>query len=224
MTTPDGRLRLLLADDHPMFRSGLRLVIEAPGDFEVVGEAANGEAAVQLAADLQPDIVVMDLRMPGLNGIDATRRITATSPHVAVLVLTMFDDDNSVFMAMRAGARGYVLKGADDEEIIRAIRAVGNGEAIFGPAIARRVLGYFAGPVAAPAFPELTAREREVLDLVATGRNNGEIARQLSVSVKTVRNHLSNIFSKLQVADRAQAILRAREAGLGESGRLDGHG
>lgn len=218
MTSPDGRIRLLLADDHPMFRSGLRLVLEGRGEFDIVGEAANGDEAVTMAADLQPDIVVMDLQMPGVNGIDATRQITTTSPHMAVLVLTMFDDDNSVFMAMRAGARGYVLKGAGDDEIVRAIRAVGNGEAIFGPAVARRVLGYFSGPVPAPAFPELTAREREVLDLVAAGLNNADIARQLSVSIKTVRNHLSNIFSKLQVADRAQAILRAREAGLGERG------
>jgi DNA-binding NarL/FixJ family response regulator len=203
-----------------MFRGGLRLVLDAVTEFDVVGEAGGGEEAVAMAAELQPDIVVMDLQMPGVNGIDATRNITTTSPHVAVLVLTMFDDDNSVFTAMRAGARGYVLKGAGDQEIVRAIRAVGNGEAIFGPAIARRVLGYFSSPVPAPAFPELTAREREVLNLVAAGRNNQEIARQLSVSVKTVRNHLSNIFSKLQVADRAQAILRAREAGLGESGRV----
>lgn len=220
MTLPDGRLRLLLADDHPMFRGGLRLVLEAGNEFDVAGEAADGDEAVAMAAELQPDIVVMDLQMPGVNGIDATRRITATSPHVAVLVLTMFDDDNSVFMAMRAGARGYVLKGAGDDEIVRAIRAVGNGEAIFGPAIARRVLGYFSGPMPAPAFPELTTREREVLDLVAEGRNNAEIARQLTVSIKTVRNHLSNIFSKLQVADRAQAIIRAREAGLGERSKL----
>lgn len=220
MTQPESRLRLLLADDHPMFRGGLRLVLEAAGEFEVVGEAANGDEAVAMAADLQPDIVLMDLQMPGVNGIDATRQITSTSPHVAVLVLTMFDDDNSVFTAMRAGARGYVLKGAGDDEITRAIRAVGNGEAIFGPAIARRVLGYFSGPMPAPAFPELTARERELLDLVAAGHNNAAIARQLSLSIKTVRNHLSNIFSKLQVADRAQAMIRAREAGLGERNKL----
>ncbi len=211
---------MLLADDHPMFRGGLRLVLEAVGEFEVAGEAANGDEAVAMAAELQPDIVLMDLQMPGTNGIDATRQITTTSPHVAVLVLTMFDDDNSVFTAMRAGARGYVLKGAGDGEIVRAIRAVGNGEAIFGPAIARRVLGYFSGPMPAPAFPELTAREREVLDLVAAGQNNMQIARQLAVSIKTVRNHLSNIFSKLQVADRAQAMIRAREAGLGERPKL----
>jgi DNA-binding NarL/FixJ family response regulator len=215
-------LRILLADDHPVFRSGLRLLLaaEADGAAEVVGEATNGAEAVERARELQPDVVVMDLQMPELNGIEATARIVAESPHIGVLVLTMFEDDDSVFAAMRAGARGYLLKGADQAEIVRAIRAVGSGEAIFGPRIARRVIDYFATerPAAVP-FPELTAREREVLELIAQGRSNLDITRTLVLSPKTVRNHVSNIFTKLQVADRAQAIVRAREAGLGTRGR-----
>jgi DNA-binding NarL/FixJ family response regulator len=177
---------------------------------------------VEEAASLQPDVVVMDLHMPDLNGIEATRQIVAASPHVGVLVLTMFEDDDSVFAAMRAGARGYLLKGAGQDEILRAVRAVGSGEAIFGPAIAERVLEYFSGPQPATAFPELTEREREVLELIARGRNNTEIARHFVLSEKTVRNHVSNIFTKLHVADRAQAIVRAREAGLGREQPISG--
>jgi DNA-binding NarL/FixJ family response regulator len=216
------RLRILIADDHPVVRDGLRLALQLLPDAEVVGEAATGAQAVEVAASLQPDLVVMDLHMPEVNGIDATRQIVRASPHIAVLVLTMFDDDTSVFAAMRAGARGYLLKGADQDEIARAVRAVAAGEAIFGPAIATKVLGYFAaahGTHLPPAFPELTDREREVLELVAQGLSNQQITRQLVVSPKTVRNHISNIFAKLQVADRAQAIVRAREAGLGQASR-----
>jgi DNA-binding NarL/FixJ family response regulator len=186
--------------------------------MEVVGEATSGEEAIALAESLQPDVILMDIKMPGTNGIEATRRTLQTSPHIGVLVVTMFEDDDSVFAAMRAGARGYLLKGADQEDILRAVRAVGDGEAIFGPSIAQRLIQFFASPQAsAPpqAFPDLTDREREVLHLIAQGQSNTEIARRLGVTQKTVRNHVSNIFSKLQVADRAEAIVRAREAGLG---------
>jgi DNA-binding NarL/FixJ family response regulator len=211
-------LRVVLADDHPVFRDGLRAVLATDGDLELVGEAATGLEAVELAADLQPDVVVMDLQMPGLGGIQATEQIVGQSPHVGVLVLTMFEDDDSVFAAMRAGARGYLLKGAAQGEIVRAIRAVGGGQAIFGPAVAQRVIDYFAAfdPAKHPrVFPELTDREREVLEMIARGEGNADIARRLVLSPKTVRNHVSNVFTKLQVADRAQAIVRAREAGLG---------
>jgi DNA-binding NarL/FixJ family response regulator len=213
-------IRIVIADDHPIFRDGLRGTFNSVADTEVVAEAASGEEAVEAAAAHQPDVVVMDLHMPGLNGIEATRHIVHHSPHVGVLVLTMFEDDASVFAAMRAGARGYLLKGADKAEILRALQAVASGEAIFGPAVARRVIEYFSAPqVPGPplAFPELTEREREVLDLIAQGHNNEAIARRLVLSQKTVRNHVSNIFTKLQVADRAQAIVRARKAGLGRS-------
>ncbi len=215
-------LRILIADDHTLFREGLRSLLASVADTEVVGEAATGQDAIDQAAALQPDVILMDIQMPGITGIEATRRIVATSPHIGVIVVTMFEDDDSVFAAMRAGARGYVLKGADQEEMLRTIRAVAHGEALFGPAIARRLMGYFAAPrpIAEPQlFPELTDREREVLGLIAQGHNNEEIARRLVLSQKTVRNHVSNIFSKLQVADRAQAIVLAREAGMGVSVR-----
>ena len=211
------RIRILIADDHPIFRDGMRGLLDSVADTEVVGEATTGEEAIARAASLQPDVILMDLKMPGRNGIEATRHIVQESPHVGVLVVTMFEDDDSVFAAMRAGARGYLLKGANQAELLRAIRAVGNGEAIFGPAIAERVMRYFAAPrpAATPqVFPELTEREREILALIARGQGNQEIAERLFLSLKTVRNHVSNIFAKLQVADRAQAVLRAREAGL----------
>jgi DNA-binding NarL/FixJ family response regulator len=211
------KIRVLIADDHAPFREGLDALLLAAPDCEVVGEAATGEEAIALAATLQPDVILMDINMPGVNGIEATRRILYTSPHISVLVLTMFDDDDSVFAALRAGARGYLLKGALKAEILRAIRGVSSGEAIFGPAIAKRLMSFFAGlqpSVPAQVFPELTEREREVLALIAQHRTNPEIAQRLSLSQKTVRNHVSNIFSKLQVVDRAQAIIRAREAGL----------
>jgi len=211
-------IRVLIADDHVLFRDGLRALLNSVPDVEFVGEAATGDEAIAQAAALQPDVILMDIQMPGLNGIEATRRILQTSPHIGVIVLTMFEDDDSVFAAMRAGARGYILKGADQAEVLRAIRAVASGEALFGPAIAKKVIGFFSGARSAmppQVFPELTEREREILDLIAQGRNNAEIADRLVLSPKTVRNHVSNIFSKLQVADRAQAIVRAREAGLG---------
>ena len=208
-------IRVLIADDHPMFRDGLRLVLSTEPSLAVVGEAADGLEAVALAEQLQPDVVVMDLSLPALNGIEATRQVVAASPHIAVLVLTMFDDDDSVFSALRAGARGYLLKGSGHEDVVAAIRAVVAGSAIFGPAIARRIQRYFTAPQQSAPFPQLTEREREVLDLVAQGRSNPAIAQTLYISDKTVRNHVSNLFTKLQVADRAHAIVRARSAGLG---------
>jgi DNA-binding NarL/FixJ family response regulator len=213
-------LRLLIADDHPAFRAGLRLLLESLDDFEVevVGEAENGEQALSAVIELSPDVVVMDLQMPGLGGIETTRRVVAVAPHVRVLVLTMFEDENSVLAALRAGAHGYVLKGAGQEQLARAIRAVAEGESIFSPAIAKRVIDSFArsGVSQRPlVFPELTEREREVLDLIARGLSNPEITRQLVLSPKTVRNHVSNILAKLQARDRSAAIVRAREAGLG---------
>ena len=215
-------VHVLIADDHPLFRTGLRLALDHSEGIEVVGEAATGTEAVRLAGQLQPDIVVMDLDLPELHGVEATRRLVADSPHIRVLVLTMFEDDDSVFAAMRAGARGYLLKGADQADIARAIRAMAAGEAIFGPSVAQRIIDFFArprSPGAAPILPQLSAREREVLDLVAAGRSNAAIASRLVLSQKTVRNHLSNIFSKLQVADRSEAIVLAREAGLGLPGQ-----
>jgi DNA-binding NarL/FixJ family response regulator len=210
-------LRILIADDHPAFRQGLALMLEATDDLEVVGQAATGSEAVALAVELGPDVVVMDIRMPDMNGIDATRRLLAAVPQAGVAVLTMFEDDDSVFAAMRAGASGYLVKGAGQDEIVRAIRSVADGHAIFGPSVAQRIIAFFAtGTPSAEPFPELTAREREVLNLIAAGRSNGAIAKQLVISSKTVSNHTSAIFAKLQVADRAQAIVRARHAGLGQ--------
>lgn len=213
------KLRILLADDHAHFRAGIRALLLTEADMNVVGEAATGLEAVEQSAALQPDVVLMDVNMPGLNGIEATRRIVLGSPHMAVLVLSMFEDDDSVFAALQAGARGYLLKGARKAEVMRAIRAVASGEAIFGPGIARRLMGYFATPrptTPTNAFPELTDREREILALIAQHHTNAEIAQQLALSDKTVRNYVSNICAKLQVVDRAEAILRAREAGLGQ--------
>jgi DNA-binding NarL/FixJ family response regulator len=209
-------IRVLIADDHPLVRDGLKAALATLPEVQVVAEAATGTAAVREALLRRPDVVVMDLQMPEGNGIEATRELRRALPSAAVLVLTMFDDDDSVFAAMRAGARGYVLKGAEQQEIARAITAVAAGEAIFGPGVATRVLAYFTAPPQTPTkFPELTAREREVLDLLAAGHNNHQIAQRLDLSAKTVANHLSAIFAKLQVADRTQAILRARDAGLG---------
>ena len=207
---------MLIADDHRLFRDGIKAVMASVPDVDVIGEAATGEDAVAHASELQPDVVLMDLQMPGLNGIEATRQLARSNPNIGIIVLTMFEDDDSVFAAMRAGARGYVLKGADQSELLRAIRAVANGEALFGPSIARRLTAFFATSRQALAvpLPELTDREREILGLIARGLSNTDIAARLVISHKTVRNHISSIFSKLQVADRTHAILRAREAGL----------
>jgi DNA-binding NarL/FixJ family response regulator len=209
--------RVLIADDHPLFRDGLAGLLRGMPGTELAAAASTGTEAVELARQVQPDVVLMDLRLPGLNGIEATRQIVADSPHTAVVVLTMFDDDDSVFAALRAGARGYLLKGADQEEIRRAVHAAAAGEAIFGAGLASRLPAYFTTrPDPSPApFPQLTDREREVLELVAQGRSNTAIAARLQLSQKTIRNNVSNILAKLQVADRAQAIVRARDAGLG---------
>lgn len=220
-------LRVLIVDDHQEFVAGLRSLLSIVEGLEVVGNAFDGRAAVEACGTLQPDVVLMDLHMHGMNGVEATGRIVAASPHIAVLVLTMLEDDESVFAAMRAGARGYLLKGANRADIDRAISAVAGGQLVFGPGVASRVLRYFSGvtPERATdvdAFPQLTLREHEVLTLIAEGRDNTEIARQLVLSAKTVRNHVSNIFAKLQVAHRAQAIVMARDAGLGVRGPLDG--
>jgi DNA-binding NarL/FixJ family response regulator len=212
-------IRIVIADDHPLFRGGLRALLDSVADTEVVGEAATGEEAVQVGLSLAPDVVVMDINMPGLNGIDATRSILDRNPAVSVLVMTMHDDDEAVFAAIRAGARGYVLKGAAQDETLRAIRSVANGEAIFGPGVAGRLQRFLAAPPSldpSQAFPQLTDRELEILQLLAQRQTNAEIAARLFLSQKTVRNYVSAIFAKLQVADRAEAGLVARAAGLGQ--------
>lgn len=213
-------IRILIADDHPVFRYGLRMLLQAESLFEVVGEATTGQEAIDQVVALQPDVTLMDLNMPEINGIEATRRILTLAPQTKILVLTMFDDDDSVFAAMRAGARGYILKGAEGDETVRAIHVVSSGEAIFSPAIAQRLMHYFGERRPTPAtqaFPQLTEREREVLTLIGQGYTNNAIAEQLALSPKTIRNHVSIIFSKLQIAGRTEAIVLARDAGLTSS-------
>lgn len=214
MNTP---LRILIVEDHPLYRKGLRLLLDGTPGFEVVADAVDGVQAVALAAEVRPDVVLMDLQLPEQGGIAATREIVTVMPETRVLVVTLFQDDDSVFAALRAGARGYILKDSDEEEIVRAVRAVAAGESLFSPSVATRILSWFSTvrPVAPDAFPGLTSREREILALLAAGRSNAAIASQLSLSVKTVANNVSVIFSKMQVADRSEAIVRAREAGLG---------
>lgn len=214
------RIRVLIADDHPVFRDGLRALVESAPDLDLAGEATTGTEAVDLAASGRPAVILMDLRMPELSGIEATRRILEADPAVGILIVTMSEDDESLFAAMRAGARGYIPKDAERAQILSAIRATALGEAVFGASIARRVADFFAAPrsPAAEPFPGLTERENEILELIAQGRSNGDIAGRLEIAPKTVRNHVANVFNKLQVADRAQAIVRAREAGLGREG------
>ncbi|HEX5825120.1 MAG TPA: response regulator transcription factor [Candidatus Limnocylindrales bacterium] len=220
MTEPStsGPIRIVLADDHPVYRDGLRALIDRSPDLELVGEAATGIEVVELAVAGTPGVVLMDIRMPGISGIEATRQILEARPDTRILILTMSEDDDSLFAAMRAGARGYLPKDADSDDLVRAIRAVAVGDVIFGESIATRLQSFFKADRSRPAndpFPELTDREDEVLELIARGRSNGEIARRLEITDKTVRNHVANVFNKLHVADRSQAIVRAREAGLG---------
>ncbi len=215
-------IRVLVADDQAITRSGLQTLLAAQENMQVIGEARNGEEAVALAESLQPDVVLMDMRMPGINGIEATRRIHRSSPHISILVLTVFEDDTVVFPAIRAGARGYLLKDTEQDELIRAIQTVANGGAIFSPGIAQKVLGYLNAPppnVSRDLFDELTAREREILELIARGESNAEIATILNLSAKTVSNYISNVLLKLHATDRAKLMLMALEAGLGQAGK-----
>lgn len=217
-------IRVLIVDDHALFRDGVNAILKAAPDIEVVGEAANGQEALQKVEALLPDVILMDIQMPDMTGLEATKRILRTFPEMGVIMITMLEDDDFLFAAMRAGARGYVLKGADKAEMLRSIRAVAQGEAIFGPAIANRLADFFRQVNAsamqndnAKVFPDLTDREHEILELIALGRNNREIASHLHITIKTVSNHISNIYNKLQVADRAQAIILAKDAGMGKA-------
>lgn len=220
-------LRVLLADDHPIYRAGLRALIGNQPDLQVVGEARTGTEAVDLAATTTPDVILMDLTMPDMDGITATSRITAHTPGAAVLVLTMLDDSSSVLAAMRAGARGYLVKGAGGDDALRAIRAVANGEIILGPEVAAAVLSQLTHTPATPTpppFPDLTDRERDILQLLAQGHTNASIAQQTHLAGKTVRNYVSSIFRKLQVTDRIDAVIKARDAGLASLPQRDGAG
>jgi len=214
-------IRILVVDDHNLFRQGLIALLDAAPETAVVGQAGTGKEAITQAKRLTPDVILMDIQMPDMNGIEATRRVLDDLPDVGVIMLTMLEDDDSLFAAMCAGARGYVLKGADKAEVLAAVQAVDEGQALFGPAVASRLTSFFqkGGQMEAAVvpFPELTDREREVLTLIAQGLSNSDIAGRLHIASKTVSNHISNIFNKLQVAERAQAIVKAREAGLGKS-------
>ena len=213
-------IRVVVADDHPIVRAGLGALIGSLPDLELVGLAADGREAVRQVVLTRPDVALLDLDMPELDGCGATREIARVSPETAVLVLTMSADDDALFAAVRAGARGYLVKGAEQDDILRALRGVAAGEVVFGPGVAERVLAFLSHPPEGPdgpglTFPELTPRERQILDLMAAGRSNAEIGRVLGFAAKTIANNVSRVFAKLQVADRTQAIIRARDAGLG---------
>lgn len=216
------KTRILIADDQAITRSGLRMLLSEADNLQIIGEARDGEEVVALAAAEQPDVILMDLRMPGVNGIEATRRIHRASPHIGILILTVFEDDTSIFPAIRAGARGYLLKNSEQEDLVRAINTVANGGAIFSPGIAQKVLGYLTTPtpqVPASIFDELTEREREILEYLAQGKTNAEIAAILSLSHKTVSNYISNVLLKVHATDRAKLMLMALEAGMGQGGK-----
>jgi DNA-binding NarL/FixJ family response regulator len=212
------KIRVLIVDDHPIFRDGMRQLLESVPGFQVVGEGSSGEDAVRLTGEVSPDVILMDIGMPTMNGIEATRAVLNVRPSVRVLVLTMYEEPDSVFAALRAGARGYLLKDAESDDIVRAVRAVASGDAIFGPAVAERLTAFFqpSAPPRQPApFPELTQRETEVLGLISRGMTNQEMASHFGVSLKTIQNHVANVLGKLHVVDRTQAAIRGREAGLG---------
>jgi DNA-binding NarL/FixJ family response regulator len=214
------KIRVLIADDQVITRSGLRVLLSVANELEIVGEASDGEQAIAMAEAEQPDVILMDLRMPGVNGIEATRRIHRTSPHIGILILTVFEDDSSVFPAIRAGARGYLLKNSEQQELLRAISTVAAGGAVFSPGIAKKVLGYLSAPPSQPTtsiFDELTEREREILEWIARGKTNAEIASNLNLSAKTVSNYISNVLLKVHATDRAKLMLMALEAGLGQN-------
>ncbi|MER5472213.1 response regulator transcription factor [Streptomyces sp. NPDC002935] len=217
MSESDRPVRVVIVDDHRIVLDGLSALLDSVEGIDVIGEAASGEEAVTLVGTLQPDVILMDVEMPGIGGVEATRRITAAHPGIAVVMLTMYGEDEFLFSALRAGAHGYLLKGAQQEDVVRTLGAVARGGAVFGADVARRVLETFSDPrPAAVPFPQLTEREREVLALLANGWPNSRIARHLALTSKTVANHVSNILTKLQMPDRAAAMLRARRAGLGE--------
>jgi DNA-binding NarL/FixJ family response regulator len=213
-------VRVLIADDHPMFRFGLTAAIGAAPEIHLIGEAASGAELIEMVDRTTPDVVITDLAMPGIDGVGATREIKSRHPGVAVLVLTMHEDDEALFGAIRAGARGYLLKGADRDDIVRAVLTVARGDVVYGTNVAKRIMDFFTGAHqdhAVTVFPHLTGREREILTLVAAGHNNHEIARRLVLSEKTIRNHVASVLTKLQVSDRAAAVAKARDAGLGHA-------
>jgi DNA-binding NarL/FixJ family response regulator len=217
--TTDRSIRVVIVDDHPLVRQGLEAVLDSVRDVAVVGQAQDGRAAVEVVAETEPDVVLMDLQLPELSGLEATREILEARPETAVLVLTMFEDDATVHAAIAAGAVGYLLKGADGEDILAAVRSAAAGQAVFGAALTQRLRTFFgnSGAPNAALFPELTTREREILDRLAAGLTNVEIGRVLFLSPKTVANNVSTILTKLNLSERGQAIVRARDAGLGRT-------